>query len=534
MNVLRQRTSTKIPVLLASVAVCALAPSLAGCGDPDLFLPPVVDLGATRGAIDGTVVYTGPAPCTRDGKILGAAVLLAFETHLLPPPEGLGTTAASLDIVSGELLFDGLRDKLAFANDGSTICGDPGDPVTVSGDWAVGPFTAGTYQIRGFYDKYGDFDPGFSISNLPTKGDVGGGAIDNAAEALAGAPVKYREIQIGEPDENGNLVIPEEGVHVSGVAVNLGLSLPLERPIFHVQKVFQPGMTDPVEMPKKITMASDFQFEKFSTVNPAVTEQSFVRVQLGAGLPATKLSAYGKTEAQISGDSPFNMANRNPFLHYSRQDVNGDGKITNADHVPDSSLIPSLFPLAVFVKLQDGVRIGSQAGPSIVLQGLTMYKTLQATAAAPASLNEPSDNVIVGVRPAVVCIDTNDFSKPGVLLATHAEAKDGSKIIQDEAAVAASLTALFKRPFSVKYGCLPQGEYSMNLVYGSGQAWTVPNEAGVCAASEKEDNNGQTCGSRARLGSQDVTLTIGPPSDPAYCKGATATPAECLPAATSE
>lgn len=522
------RTS-RTTAILASAAVCALAPSLAGCGDPDLFLPDAVDLGDPRGVIDGTVVYAGPAPCTRDGKILGAAVILAFETHLLPPPEGLGTTAASLDVVPGEALFAGIRDQLAFASDGSMICGDPGAPVTVSGDWAVGPFAAGTYQIRGFYDKYGDFDPAFSISNLPSKGDVGGGAIENASEALQGAPVKYREIQLGEPDAAGNLAIPKEGAKVSGVAVTLGLPLPLERPIFHAQKVFQPGMADPIEMPKKITMASDFQLEKFTVANPTATEQSFVRVVLGAGLPDTKLPIFDKTEAEISGDSPFNLPNRSPFLNYSRQDVNGDGKITNADHVPDSAVLPSLFPIAVFVKLNDGARIGSQASPTIVLQGLTIYNTLAATAGAPATLNEPSPTATVGVRPAVACLDTNDNTKPGVLLVTHTEAKDGNKIIADEEPVKASLQALFKRPFSIKYGCLPQGEYSMNLVYGTGQAWTVPNEAGVCAASEKEANDGQTCGSRPRLASQDVTLTIGPPSDPSYCKGETATPPECLP-----
>ena len=214
-------------------------------------------------------------------------------------------------------------------------------------------------------------------------------------------------------------------------------------------------------------------------------------------------------------------------------DVNGDGKITNADHVPDSTILPSLFPIAVFVKLNDGVRIGSQASPTIVLQGLTIYNTLSATAGAPATLNEASPTATVGIRPAVVCIDTNDFSKPGVLLTTHPEAKDGNLIIADEEPVKASLTGLFKRPFNIKYGCLPQGEYAMNLLYGTGQAWTVPNEAGVCAASEAPADSGQTCGERPRLASQDVVLTIGKPTDAAYC-ASHATPPECLPVAASE
>jgi hypothetical protein len=511
-----------------------LLPALAGCEDPSVFIP-LQNISGPAGVIEGSVTYIGPAPCTKDGKIIGAAALLAFEEGLLPPPEGLGTTAASLAVVPGEVLFDGMRSQLAFAPDGKTVCGDPGSPVTVSGSWTVGPLPAGTYQIRGFYDIRGDFDPGYSISNLPTKGDVGGGAIDNAAEALAGAAVRYRSIPVGEPGESGALTIPEDGFLVTGVSVSLGLSLPLERPVFHATEVLdESGVnTDP----KNVTMASDFQFAEFSTSNPNVTEASFLRMKLTAGLPATPLPKYGnKTEASLATAAPFHIPTKDPFLLYTRQDVNGDGVINNQDHVPDSALLPSLFPLAVFVKLNEGVRIGSQVSPTIVLQGLTIYKSLFNTATAPATLNVPSSEVIVGLRPAVVCIDTNDPAKKGVLLLTHPDDKAGNQLIADEeaeASVKASLFTLFKRDFDVLYGCLPQGDYSMNLVYGTGQAWTVPNEAGVCALSEEAKDNGQTCGSRPRLASQDVLLRVGAPSDGQYCKDHP-TPAACLPAPAAE
>lgn len=507
-----------------------LLPALSGCEDIPVFIP-LQNISGPAGVIEGTVTYVGPAPCTRDGKILGAAVMLAFEENLLPPPEGLGTTAASLDAVPGEVLFDGMRSQLAFAPDGKTVCGDPGSPVTVSGHWAVGPLPAGTYQIRGFYDLRGDFDPGFSISNLPTKGDVGGGAIENAAEALAGAPVKYQSIPVGEPGEDGALVIPEEGFLASGVSVSLGLSLPLERPVFHASEVLDE--TGANEDPKNVVMPADYQFAEFSSLNPGATEKSFLRMKLAAGLPATPLPKYGnKTEASLAAGKPFQIPTKDPFLLYSRQDVDGDGQITGADHVPDSALLPSLFPIAVFVKLNDGARIGSQAAPTIVLQGLTIYKSLLATATAPANLSAPSSEVIVGLRPAVVCIDTNDPTKDGVLLLTHPDDKLGNKLIANEEAelsVKESLRGLFKRNFSIVYGCLPQGDYSMNLVYGTGQAWTVPNEAGVCAVSEELLDNGQTCGTRPRLASQDVVLRVGAPADGQYCKDHP-TPAACLPA----
>lgn len=509
-----------------AAVLALLLPALAGCGDPPEFTP-LQNISGPTGVIEGTVTYAGPAPCTRDGKILGAAIILAFEESLLPPPEGLGTSAASLDVIPGEVLFAGLRPELAFAPDGKTVCGDPGSPVTVSAEWAVSPLPAGTYQIRGFYDKYGDFDPGFSISNLPTRGDIGGGAIENAAGVLAGAAPVYRSIPLGVPDSSGALVIPDEGYRVSGVTATFGLPLPLERPMFHASEVLDASgaNTDP----SNITMASDFQFQEFTALSPAVTEQSFLRVKLTAGLPDTVVAKYGKTEAELAKAAPFGLPLGDPFLLYSRQDVDGDGKITAADHVPESALLPSLFPVAVFVKLNDGAHIGSQIAPTIVLQGLTIYKSLFGTATAPANLNDPQRDVLVGIRPAVVCIDTTNPAKRGVLLTAHPDDKVGNVLIEDEAPVKASLRTLFKREFDVQYGCLPEGDYSMNLVYGTGQAWTVPNEAGVCALSEEPGDGGDTCGVRPRLASQDVTLRIGPPSDPQYCKDHPAPPA-CLPA----
>lgn len=530
------KMAMKYTVLLLGALAAA---GLAGCDEPETFIP-LDQFSGARGIIEGTVTYAGPAPCTRNGKILGAAIVLAFEKNLLPPPEGLGTTAASFNVVPGEVLFAGVRDQLAFAPDGTTICGDPGSPITVSGTWAVGPVTAGTYQIRGFYDKYGDFDPNFSIWNLPSKGDVGGGAIANAADVLLGAAPEYQEIPIGAPDDDGKLVIPEQGVRVSGVSVTLGLPLPLERPIFHASGVLDENAGN--DNPRRVTMPADYQFPYFSTGNPAKTEESFIRMELTAGLPGTKLGAYkNQTEAQLAAKSPFNLPLESPFLLYTRQDVNGDGKFDGEDHVPDSAVIPSLFPVGAFVKLAEGSRLVTQTSPTIVLQGLTIYKSLLSTATAPANLNEPASKVIIGLRPAVVCIDTNDPSKKGVLLASQlraAEPKSGDSgegplIIPDEDEVKASLEQLFHRPFDIKYGCLPQGEYTMNLIYGTGQAWTVPNEAGVCAPSEAESDKGQTCGTRPRLASQDVVLTIGEPKSSAYCV-ANPTPPECLPAPAEE
>ena len=77
----------------------------------------------------------------------------------------------------------------------------------------------------------------------------------------------------------------------------------------------------------------------------------------------------------------------------------------------------------------------------------------------------------------------------------------------------------------------------MNLVCSTGQAWSNPNQAGVCAAAEPESADGKSCVGitpkgptpRARLASQDVVLTIGAPSNPGYCV-MNPTPVACCPA----
>lgn len=512
-----------------ALALAALAAGASSCTDIDVFLPSYQP-GGPAGVLDGTVTYSGRLPCTEQQHIVGAAVLLVFDTRLLPPPEGLGTTATSLGVVAGEKLFGSLRSRLTFNADGKRWCpAANSEPVTVSATWAVSPLTGGVFQVRGFYDLDGDFDPGFKIANLPTKGDIAGGAIENTAQVLAGAAPVYREITLGNQQSDGTFTIPDTGSRVSGVAVTLGLPLPLERPIFYPKAV-----TDltPVKNtdPLAVKMPSDFQLEKFDALSPAATEASFIRLTLGAGV--------ADTEAAAAAASPFNLPVKDatpPTIFFTRQDANGDGKIDALDHIPDSEQIPSLFPLSIFAKLADGDDLNNQADPAVVIQGLTIYQSLFNTAFTMPDLAAAEPEAIVGVRPAALCLDPADASKPAVLVITHDTDKAMNKIIADEAALAATVGKQFNRKVSVTYGCLPEGRYGINLIYGTGQAWSVPNEAGICAPSEPQTADGKSCAEtsvagnphRARLTSQTGVLTITAPTDPAYC-AAHKTPAICF------
>ena len=513
---------------LTLAAISALAVGSASCTDPDVFLPSN-QAGGPAGILGGTITYAGPLPCTEAQHIVGAAVLLVFDTRLLPPPEGLGTTATNLGVVAGEKLFAGVRARLTFEKTGKRWCPAASvAPVTVSADWAVGPLLGGTFQVRGFYDLDGNFDPGFKIANLPTKGDIGGGAIENTADVLGGAAPIYREISLGTDQGDGTRKIPDTGSHVGGIAVTLGLTLPLERPVFYPKEVLDESPVKNKD-PLKVSMPSDFQLATFSTFSPQATESSFIRLKVAAGVP--------KEEIDLAAASPFGLPVKGatpPTIFYSRQDVNGDGIINALDHVPDSEQIPSLFPLSIFAKLVDGDDLNNQAGPAVVIQGLTIHNTLFDTAFSPATLAVAEPEAIIAIRPAALCIDPADASKPAVLVISHDTDLAMNKIVADEKVLADTVGLQFHRTVTIAYGCLPEGRYGVNLIYGTGQAWSTPNEAGICAKSEPQTMDGKTCAEagglkRARLTSQTGVLVITPPTDPTYCT-AHPTPAICFPA----
>jgi hypothetical protein len=544
------------PLLFPSLALVAGA-----CGDPPQFLPPG-QLGAPAGVLEGTVAYSGPLPCTENQHIVGAAVLEIFDVRALPPPEGLGTTAASIAVVPGETLFAGVRDRLTFKDDNSRWCPDPSTaPVLVSAPWSVGPLDGGVYEVRGFYDLDGNFNPILSVFKFPTKGDIAGGAIENTTDALAGKPPIYRKIALGAQQADGSYKIPDEGSRIGGVTVSLGLPLPLDPPIFNAHEVFYSsqtcdnGVVKPAPMmmadPSKPIMPSDYTLPVFSPdVSMAtVTEDSLIRIGLQTGV------AFAEKDA--ASVSPFNFpVNPAAPFTFTWQDVNGDGMLDLAhDHVPDSDAVPSLFPLAIFNKLvdpdpsadkvtQDQALLTAQSAPVVILQGLTMYKDLPSTGlwglAPPPSGAQTYPSVVVGVRPAVLCLDPQDATKHAKLVVTHRkDCGDQHDVISNEDATKAALKAQFGRTVDVVEACLPEGKYAMNLVYSTGQAWTVPNEAGVCQPLEASQDDGKSCGDpnttahRPILPSQSVVLTIGPPKDAAYCKSHPL-PAECMPVASMQ
>jgi hypothetical protein len=213
-----------------------------------------------KGVIKGSVMYTGPAPCTQNGHVVGNAILLVFDRRNPPPPNGLANTAVNFVAVSGDVLFaDWPRTQGS-----QMICPDPSTTTAASAPFTIAPMDPGSYVIEAFYDYTGDFLPTFKFRNLPEATDVGGGFIDinDATQPVQtllpdGGVVstqkqsdpnfqpKFLPVDVGIPGAVDPLskrgvplfTMPPNGYVADNVVVTIGQRLGLTRPYFYPQGV---------------------------------------------------------------------------------------------------------------------------------------------------------------------------------------------------------------------------------------------------------------------------------------------------------
>ncbi|MET0285533.1 MAG: hypothetical protein ABW352_13720 [Polyangiales bacterium] len=174
--------------------------------------------------LEGSVLYTGPPPrCVYENgvaqRVLGRVALTMFEYDNPPPPEGSASSALNLMFVEG--LFS-TRDCLP---DGVTTS-DQRLTRSVAFRWprvTLGP-AAASYQIRGFYDYDEDMLPLFSVSRLPTAGDVIGAAVNDVRDPSKG----LLRIALPRVEE------AEDGLIYGGITVALAEVVRTERPAFQL------------------------------------------------------------------------------------------------------------------------------------------------------------------------------------------------------------------------------------------------------------------------------------------------------------
>ncbi|MDB4972773.1 MAG: hypothetical protein JWN48_1114 [Myxococcaceae bacterium] len=181
--------------------------------------------------LEGSILYVGPHPTCLykpDGsveRIVGNVVMTMFEYDNPPPPEGQASSAVNLFFVSGDQLFS-LSDCLP---DGTPP--NYQDTITRSAAFVWSGVQlqvnrAVDYQIRGFYDYDEDMIPLFSVTRLPTQGDIAGGAVNSIQDANKG----FRRISLPKQSDGPN------GVIYDGITVALGQPVWTERSAFRLDE----------------------------------------------------------------------------------------------------------------------------------------------------------------------------------------------------------------------------------------------------------------------------------------------------------
>jgi hypothetical protein len=540
-------------ILLAFVtslaAACTDVPIDDSRDDKRLFEP--------RGVIRGTVTYIGPRPCSKDGHIVGNAVLLVFDRRNPPPPAGIATGSVNFVAVPGDVIFT--NEPRSVGPD--LYCPDDPTPITAAAPFAISPFDGGSYMIAAFYDRRGRFWPTFGFRDLPEAGDLAGGYVDlDDARVHAGDPNHlpvYLPVNVGTPQgEQTATKIPDYTIGPNGyvadnIAVTIGSVVPFTRPYFHpdgAEKIGTPAASDanpngdPYAVPV-VAMTQDHHILAPPSVPSPKTlaayQQSFRSVSLVWGV------AKGEVDPATDPNQPFG-------LQLPPLPPNGKGGLlvfSRGVSIPENKGIPALWPAVGLVKLADdplrkadpqslivqGIPeetniTGAPPKPIIVLQGITLDgdsigQTLVGPVASAPSTAALRDHVTVLLRPAVLCFDPRRVDLGGLLVTpfltgTSADASEmGQKPLFDAAAVKAQPLVRY-----VQVGCLPKGRYAISAVYPTGQAWTVPNEMGGCARTEGAPTAGDTpvaCTTKPRpvLLSQGAraVLEIVSAQDPTFC-----------------
>ncbi|MBK6532066.1 MAG: hypothetical protein IPF99_21425 [Deltaproteobacteria bacterium] len=488
----RPRTLLLAPLLLLAAT---------GCGDAPLDRDREDDYpnhNAPLARIEGTLLYEGPVPSLdREGTPLGRVVLLLFRSDNQPPPQGLATTAESVQTLPASQVF---RSLIPTA----------GGAVRASVPFVFPNITAaGVYQLRAFYsnrDERTGFHPIYGVRSQPVRGDVGGGAV---LDPRAAAPT-FVNIPVGVPNGNGGYTLPETGAVTSNVTVFLGAPITEDRPIFHVSPsppdrgqtltpvAFEPRPAAPGAA--QVTYASRTGFiapESRAYELPSNVPATDVLGFLGALPTLTLNGALPEAEVQPAANAGVLFGNPISFAL---------GTVYRAQHPtlfapnlaggePPVLRFPWVFPLAIMVKLHE-----PSAEERAVLSSASPDPLALARVVSALNLPERAPGTVPVVIFGSVAPNTGlqDFAsivrpspappvvQPSVRVVFPPVAFEirGSNPERDWAAVVPKLPAPIAAaagPLPPGSRCagdrgLPSGRYSLTIVTARGATWSLPNE----------------------------------------------------------
>lgn len=412
------------------------------CGDPPVDDGDGGTSPVATGVIEGTILYNGPRPVCRDDgegrRVVGRVVLTLFEYDNPPPPQGRATSAANLFTLPGPLLFTSLGDCLP---DEPTL-EDRRVFITRSVDFTWPELELHqdapiTYQVRGFYDYDEDFNPFFSVSNLPTAGDVGGGAFQDTTAAVL-VPAR---LQFGSRDERPN------GDLIGGVTVTLGAPINTERPVFRME-------TLPLDGESTLPLTADpIELEQM------LWEATMTRLHLYSRDPADEMTSRLLAGLRAGG---LDLAVSNPFAYawYVRP-VDADGDGAGDLHPLLGSLgIPWETPAAVMQRIPDRRDIETAAR----IPAVSLIPSMRPSQTATTRVFYPTVDVLV---PPIAAMITNLDPRCTIPIVPP-----GNTTNVYEAATSDCQE-------------LPAGRYATNVLHGV--AGALPVGAGLVSCSGDED-----------------------------------------------
>lgn len=501
------------------------------------------------GVIRGTVTYTGPRPCSRDGHIVGNAVISVWRKNNPPPPAGVATTPVNFVAVPGDVLFANERPSIAKDID----CPTDASQVTVSSPFAIAPLDAATYIVTAFYDRRGRFWPTFRFRNQPESGDLAGGYFDIEDARKNATDPTYRPIflpvDVGHPKAGGapgELEIGDNGYVADNVAVDIGTRVPWTRPVFFPQGLDRASgavvdsaeRLDGTDPPAALSTPIVAMTQDAKIFAPPANATGATLAAYQEGFPSVRL-VWGVPDAErdaaTSASQPFGLQ----LPPTPPQGKGGLLLFARGGSIPENPAVPAMWPLVTFVKLADDPRrsvdaqslviqgtteetivTGKPRKPIVVLQGIPLLgdsiaKTVTSPVPSGPTTAALVDHMTVLLRPAVLCFDPRAVDVGGLLVTPYLTGRSsdatetGDKPLFDQAAVTANPLVR-----DVVRGCLPTGRYAMSVVYPNGQSWIVPNEMGSCARAEGNTNVGvgdpATCSDKPRpvLLSQGVRAVL--------------------------
>lgn len=480
-----------------------LAPLLLGlgCGDAPLDRDREDDYpnhNAPLGRIEGTLLYEGPAPTLdRDGSPVGRVILLLFRADNPPPPQGLATTAESVQTLPASRVF-------------TSLIPTAGGAVRASVPFVFPNITAGgVYQVRAFYSNRDDrtgFHPLFGVRSQPVRGDVGGGAV---LDPRAPVPT-FVNIPVGVPDNRGGYTLPETGAVTGNVTVFIGSPITEDRPLFHVSPAPpERGQTfNAVALSPRPAAAGAAQAAYASATgfigpearayeipsNPPATDVlgflgALPTLTLNGGLPDPEVAPAANAGVLFSNPVALALGTvyrpQHPTL-FAPNTMSAD---------PPVIRFPWVFPLAIMVKLHEPTAqeraVLTAASPDPLSLG-RIVSALNQPERAPGTVPV----VIFGsVVPSTGLQDFASIVRPSpappvvqpsvrVVFPPVAFEIRGSNPERDWAAIVPKLPppiAASTGPLPPGSRCagdrgLPPGRYSLTIVTARGATWTLPNE----------------------------------------------------------